>query len=484
MLSSKELRINKDTFLKHFNGCVDLNMRDIKIAEKTDACILYIDTLVDKEVLNRDILARLLDIKKLPDNNDDVIKYITENIIAQAKLKVVELDNLAQHLILTGCAVLLIDGQEKAISLSIQGWTARPIQEPPTSVALKGPREGFTEEININISLIRRRLPSPELVIHERFIGKYTKTKVCVCYLEDIADLDVVKEIEKRLDGISIDGIIDSAYIQAFLEPKNDYIFKQSGSSERPDVIAAKMLEGRVAIIVNGSPVVITIPFILIEDFQNPDDYYNKTGRAVFVRAIRILGVIFSLFLPGLYVAVQLYHYKVIPVRFLITITNSTEGIPMTPAIEMLFVIILFEILYEASLRMPRYLGMALSIVGGIIIGDMVIQSGIASPPAIIAVALSGLTIYTVPDAAPQLFLLRLGFTLMGIMLGFLGIVLGIIFIIAHLATLDSYGGAYLSPWSPGISEDKQDAIFKSKTENMTTRPEGIPNKNKVRAKK
>jgi len=180
-------------------------------------------------------------------------------------------------------------------------------------------------------------------------------------------------------------------------------------------------------------------------------------------------------------VAILLYHYKVIPLRLLITIANAIEGIPMTPVIEVFFVIVLFEIIYEASLRMPKYLGMALSIVGGIIIGDMAIKSGIVSPPALIVVALSGLTVYTVPEAAPQLFILRIGFTLMGAMLGFLGIVLGVIFILAKMANMDSYGAPYLAPWAPSIPDDKDDAIIKAKTENMSKRPKSIPNINNMR---
>ncbi|MCK9575306.1 MAG: spore germination protein [Clostridia bacterium] len=479
MLNSKKLEINKIVFSNGLNNCPDLIMREFKICKKISACLVYLNTLVDADYINRDIISKILDLKDV--KKKDIFKYIKENVISNSELKVVELESHAIDLILTGNAILLIDGEDKAIALSIQGWKLRPIQEPPNSVAIKGPREGFTEDIKINISLLRRRLVTPDLYIEEKTVGKYTKTKICVCYINTIVDKEIVKEINKKLNEISIDGIIDSAYIQEFLEPLNDSIFKQSGSSERPDVITSRLLEGRVAILVDGSPVVITIPFVLIEDFQNPEDYYGKTARAIFVRSIRFIGIMFSLFLPGIYVSVLLYHYRVIPLRLLITIANAIEGIPMTPVIETFFIIILFEILYEASLRMPKYLGMALSIVGGIIIGDMAIKSGIVSPPALIVVALSGLTIYTAPDAAPQLFIMRIGFTIMGAMLGFLGIVLGIVFVLARLSNFDSYGAAYLGPWAPNIPSGKNDAIVKAKTKNMSERPESIPNINNVR---
>ena len=188
-------------------------------------------------------------------------------------------------------------------------------------------------------------------------------------------------------------------------------MFKQIGNSEKPDIVCAKLLEGRVAILVDGSPMVLTVPFLYIEDIQSSDDYYSDNTRASFVRWVRMISIVISILTPALYIAIILHHYKAIPLKFLITIINTTKGLPLTPFAEILFVLLLFEILYEASLRMPKYLGMALSIVGALILGDTAVKAGLISPPAVMIVAISGLSIYCIPDQAPQLykpFLLRL----------------------------------------------------------------------------
>ena len=246
----------------------------------------------------------------------------------------------------------------------------------------------------------------------------------------------------------------------------------------------SKLLEGRVAILTDGSPIALTLPFILIEDLHSPDDYYQKSFRVSFVRLVRLIGVFAAVLLPGFYLAIELYHYKIIPLNLLVTLSNATANLPFGPLLEMLFVIILFEILYEANARMPRYLGMALSIVGALILGDTAVKAGLVSSPAVMIVALSGITIYTVPNEAGQLSLLRLGFTLAGGMMSFYGIVILLVFLIFYLANFNSYGSPYLAPMAPFIYGDQKDAIVKSPITKMKNRPISILNKNKVRLKK
>ena len=224
----------------------------------------------------------------------------------------------------------------------------------------------------------------------------------------------------------------------------------------------------------------LTVPFVLLEDLQSADDYYSRSYRAVIMRIIRFIGVLIAVLLPGTYVAVQVYHYRVIPLKFLVTIVNSTQGLPMTPLVETIFVIILFEILYEASLRMPRYLGMALSIVGALILGDTAVKAGLISPPSVMIVALSGITFYTVPEQSIQLTVLRIFFTLVGGTMGFFGIISGIFFIVTLMCDMDSYGAPYLAPYAPYIKEDQKDFLFKQNVVGMKTLPRSIPNE-KVR---
>ena len=357
----------------------------------------------------------------------------------------------------------------------------RNITEPPTSAVLQGPREGFVESVDDNLGLIKKRLMTHDLKQVNLKIGKYTKTKVSIIYLNSIADDNIVKKIIEKLKGINIDGILDSYYLVEFLEERPNSIFKQVGQTEKPDVLVSKLLEGRVAILCEGSPIALTLPFLLIEDLHSPDDYYQKNFRVSFVRIVRLVGVFVAVLLPGFYLAIELYHYKIIPLNLLVTLSNATANLPFGPLLEMLFIIILFEILYEANSRMPRSLGNALSIVGALILGDTAVKAGLISPPAVMIVALIGITIYTVSNQAGQLSLLRLGFTLAGAMLSLYGIVLFGVFLVFYLTNFNSYGAPYLAPFAPNIPSDKKDAIFKDNLPNMKKRPLAIPNKNRVR---
>jgi spore germination protein KA len=357
----------------------------------------------------------------------------------------------------------------------------RNIMEPPTSTVLLGPREGFIEDVTTNFQLIKKRLVTSSLQEVNLKIGKYTQTQVKILYLNDIADEKIVTKIAKKLSQINIDGILDSFYLASFLEQKPNSIFKQVGQTEKPDVAVAKMLEGRVAILVDGSPIVLTLPFVLIEDLQSPDDYYQKNFRVTITRYIRLISILVSTLLPGLYLALLLYHYKIIPFNLLVTLSNSTANLPFGPFIEILFVIILFEVLYEANLRMPRHLGMALSIVGALILGDTAVQAGLISPGAVMIIALSGITAYTLPNETGQLSLLRLGFTFFAGMLSFYGICLFGVFLLLYLSNFNSYGSPYLAPIAPYIKSDLKDAVHKQNLLNLKTRPLSIKNKNKTR---
>jgi spore germination protein KA len=306
---------------------------------------------------------------------------------------------------------------------------------------------------------------------------------VVVVYIDGIADKKVVDAVKKRISSIDIDGVLDSHYIAQYLEERKNSMFKQVGNSEKPDIVAGKLLEGRVAVLVDGSPIALTVPFIFIEDIQSSEDYYNNNKRASFVRWIRLISIFISVLSPSLYIAIILHHYKAIPLKFLITIINTTKGLPLTPFAEILFVLLLFEILYEASLRMPKYLGMALSIVGALILGDTAVKAGLISPPAVMIVAISGLCIYCVPDQAPQLYLLRLLFTFAGGALGIFGITALGIFLLMYLCDFDSYGGAYFAPVAPLIKGDLKDAMMRTHITDMKTRPKSFNKntKNKIR---
>lgn len=474
---SKSLSKTSSELFSRLNENVDVIKRGGLCAGKKFE-IIYVQEIVDLKQISQYALEPLFNVKKI---KGPFIEYIRKNVVAIAGIEQLDTIEMCEKSILEGNAVLIFEGYKTALKLSVADVETRSISEPPTSAVIYGPREGFVESLRVNTILVRKRLPTSSLKIDKMQVGYYTKTKMSIMYLKDIADPKVVQRVKRKLSEIQIDGIVDSHYLVNYIEEEKNTIFKQVGKSEKPDVVVAKMLEGRVAIFVDGSPIVLTIPFMLIEDLQNSDDYYQGSFRITFIRTIRFFGVIVSVLLPGIYVAVQIYHYKIVPIKFLITLMNSIQGLPFPPFLEMLFVIILFEILYEASLRMPKYLGMALSIVGALILGDTAVKAGLISPPAVMIVAVSGIAFYTIPDESSQLSLLRLIFTMIGGTFGIYGLVIAVMLVVCNLNAKNSYGTPYLAPYAPRIKDDLGDALLKKDVMGRDTRPKSIPSQKKKR---
>ena len=454
----------------------DLVSREIFCGKKK-VVVLFLNEQSSSTKIEKYILQPMLDCKNLPKNIND----IQNNIISISETKIEKRIDLVIDELLKGNTIVLLQNEADALICTTIEPAQRSVEEPPTSAVIYGPREGFVENIKTNIGLVRKRLPVKSLKINELSIGKYTKTKVMVVYLDDIADEKIASKIMERLKLIDIDGILDSHYLISFLEEKKGSIFKQIGKTEKPDIAVAKILEGRIAIMIDGSPVVLTLPFVVLEDLQNSDDYYQRSFRVGIVRSLRIVGILMSILLPGLYVSIQLYHYRIIPLKFLVSIINSSQGIPFTPFLEMLFVIVLFEILFEASLRMPKYIGMALSVVGALVLGDTAVKAGLISSPAVMIIALTGISFYTIPDETSQISVLRLLFTLLGGMIGLFGIVIGAVMLITYLVEFNAYDTPYFAPYAPYVKNDIKDGIFKQETVVINTRPKSIPNKKKIR---
>lgn len=459
---------------------MDIVYKEFKIVN-LNACVVFVLGLCDTDKLSEHVLFPLFRVKEL--SKKDNVNYLIQNAIYEADTKTEkEFANAIEEL-LKGKAILFIDEEKECIVLATDRMKERSPEEPPTSATLKGPRIGFVENIKTNLGLVRKILATPDFKSQTVKVGKYTNTQVTVIYVSTIADPKIVNEIIEKIKGINIDGIIDSYYITDFLEKRKLSFFKQIGNTEKPDIFCAKLLEGRVGILVDGSPIALTIPFLLLEDFQSSNDYYSQHLHVTFIRFIRLASFFITAMIPGMYVAIQLYHYKIIPLNFLITMLNTTHALPLTPFAETLFVLVLFEILYEASLRMPRYLGLALSIVGALILGDTAVQAGLISPPAVMIVALSGITLYTIPDQASQLSILRLAYMLAGGFLGLFGIIILTLFFIFYLNDFDSYGSAYLAPLSPYSKKDMKDSFVKIDLTRNQERPESIKNINKTRMK-
>ena len=456
----------------------DIKTRSLKFFNN-DVEIIYIADITDSQLLNESIINPIVDYNNKASKN--LLDDLKNKVLSSVDVEVVNDIEQAVNSLLQGKTIIAIDGNPKFLACDIEKIVVRAIAEPPTSLVIKGPREGFNESIKYNLALIRRRAKSDNLVVKNLELGKMTKTSVSVVYFDSVADKGVVKEVLKRLSKVKIDGVIDSHYLVSYLTNNPHSIFKQIGDTEKPDILVAKMLEGRVGILVDGSPIALTVPFILIEDLQNSDDYYSQPTRVAFVRILRVIGVIIAVILPGVYIALQLYHYKILPLEFLVTIMNTTNGIPFSPFVEVVFVILLFEILYEANLRMPQYLGIATSIVGALILGETAVNAGLVSPPAVMIVALSGITFYIVPSQAGQFSILRILGCLIGAALGIYGILIFCVYIISYLAGFDSYKSPYLAPSAPFIWDDQKDFLVRFPIKEMKKRPKSIPNNPKNR---
>ncbi len=457
----------------------DIIIRQLQY-DNLQLAVIYIDEIVDILQINQHIISSINSCF-LVDKKPKTMCQLKTTLTDIAQVEIVSEYEKALLKILQGHAVIVMQGCKEFLTLNVTKYQSRSISEPPTSVVIKGPREGFNENIKTNISLIRKRLITDDLVIEDFVVGRLTKTAIKVVYLNSIASKDVVNKVKAKIQAVDIDGVLDSYYVAKMLEDRPNSMFRQVGSVEKPDIVCSKMLEGRVAIFVDGSPIVLTVPYIAIEDLQNSNDYYSDAHRVSTLRIIRLLSIFASVFVPGFYIALQLYHYKVMPLKFLITIVNSTQNLPLSPFLEIFFIIILFEVLFEASIRMPKYLGIAISIVGALILGDTAVKAGLVSPPGVMIVAISSITLYTIPDQHSQLAILRLLYTFVGGMLGFQGILLTTIVLLVYLCNFDSFGAPYFAPLAPYVKDDQKDFIIKVPFMRMDTRPKSYPNKNRRR---
>ncbi len=473
MRLSSDLSENEALFKTRFKDG-DVVFSYVK-AGRRNALLLYIDALTDLTSLSEYVLAPLYKLRPLPKP-----EKIAALIPKPGTRVVTEVKDVISSVI-DGKAVLLFDGDSSALSIDTKKFDSRSIAEPPTSAVVKGPREGFTESVKTNLSLIRRRLKTEKLKIVKLTVGRITKTDVFVLYLSNVTDDKIVNSVVRRVSLIDVDGAVDSSYVAKFIAERKTSLFRQSGNTEKPDILAAKMLEGRVGILVDGSPIALTVPYLLFEDFQSSEDYFQSTYRSNMARVIRLISITLAILLPSVFVSAQLFHLQIIPLNFLLTIVNSIKGIPLSPSLEMFFTLLVFEILNEASVRMPKYVGMALSVVGALVLGDTAVRAGIVSTPTIMIMALSGICLYTVPELVDSMSFLRLIYLFVAGSLGGFGIIILTGLLIVYLVSLENFDTPFLAPFSPLVKSDLKDGITMAFLPDMKLRPVTLKPKNKVR---
>jgi len=453
---------------------------------RPEAVLVMVDGLVEKTVINEFIIKPLmLESRTVPEKYGIFpnynIEFIKNTLISVGGIQKISTFPEVITSVLAGDTVLLVNGLMEGLTISTRGWKSRGVSEPDTESVVRGPREGFTETLRTNTALIRRKIKSPDLTFENFTIGQKTKTDVTIAYIKNVVKPGLVEEIKKRLERINSDAILESGYIEQFIEDAPFSPFSTIGNSERPDVVAAKLLEGRAAIIIDGTPMVLTVPLLFIESFQSAEDYYSRPYYASIVRLLRFLSFFISLFGPGIYVGLVTFHQELVPTPLLITMAAARSGTPFPAFVEAILMGIAFEILREAGIRLPRPVGTAISIVGALVIGDAVVSAGLISASMVIVVAITAIASFVVPPQADVGGVARIGMVILGGTLGAFGIMIGFLGGLVHMCTLRSFGTPYLSPLAPIKLLDLKDIFIRFPLWTMLIRPANMGRNNPQR---
>jgi len=386
--------------------------------------------------------------------------------------------------IVYGDTILLTDGYAEGLILNTKGWGSRSVTEPDNEKVLRGPREGFNEALMMNLSLLRRKIRSSDLKMEFQVFGTRTNTKCCICYLDGVVNQEVLAELKKRLETLSIDGILDANYITEMIRDAPYSPIKTLGSTEKPDVVAAKLLEGRVALFTDGTPVVLTIPYLFIENFQSDDDYYINYYFSSICRLLRLLAFFIATSLPALYVSLATFHQEMLPIPLFMSISQARQGVPFPTALEAFLMLIVFEMLRESGVRMPGSMGQALSIVGALVIGQAAVSAKIVSAPMVIIVGFTGISGLMIPRIKGADIMMR--FILLGLstILGLYGYMFGMLGLLIHLFSLNSFGIPIMTSTFDNSSQDKKDIFVRAPWWFMKKRPKYLsPNKTRQSTK-
>ena len=443
-------------------------------------CAFFIDGMVDNKIIDEYVIKPIITscCELGRDKASDIIsKVIVSNDVKEAS----SFDGIVQGII-SGDTALFIDGSSRALIISTKGWQSRPIAEPDAERGLRGPREGFTEAIMVNLSMLRRKISTPDLKFTFRTFGTRSNTKACICYIDSLVDDKILNELNQRLNKIDIDGVLDVNYISELIKDSPMSFFKTIGISERPDVVAGKLLEGRVALFLDGTPVVLTLPYLFIENFQSNDDYYLNFYFASVGRLLRILGFLLTVSVPAIYLAFTSFHREMIPTDLALSIIEARRSIPFPTFLECIIMLITFEIIREAGIRMPSNIGQALSIVGALVVGQAAVEAKFISAPMVIIVAITAITGLINPKLKGAAILFRFLLLFSAAVLGLYGYAFAVIGFFIHLFSLKSFGVIYTSHLSSINFREAKDRAIRAPWKYMNTRP-AFAQKDQIRKK-
>lgn len=455
---SKNLKENRRILEQDFEDCADILIKEIK-HDKIHLIIAYIEVTFDINLLETLAVEELLANAQMAGSND-VFNSIEE----------------AEQVLLTGDAILFVDGMAKAIRIVDKGLPQMDLQKTDSEKVIRGSNEGFTDSIKSNTALIRRRIRSPLLKVREHKMGVRTNTLVDIMFIDDLVDRRLLKEIEQRLEKYEIDGVLDSGVIEQLSEEKWYSPFPEFQTTQRPDRAAMALLEGRIVILSDNSPISLILPTDINLFIRTTDDYYNRFEAASFARIIRYVAMFLSLALPGLYLAVTNFHTQILPTSLMLAFWENRQGVPFPEVVEVILMELSFELLREAGTRLPGAMSNTIGIVGGLIIGQAAVDAGIVSPIVVIIVAFTALCSFAIPseEFAFSFRLLKFYIIFMSAWLGYFGFLVGLYTILIHLSKLKSFGYPYMMPFvgaDAGDYEEEGDSIVRMPLRMIRKRP-------------
>lgn len=464
---------------------VDLNIKEIYIGKKRLVSI-YLETITSSEQINNYVLKSIgktiIDEENL--NFKDIYKYFY-NTIPSGSLKELNTFKDLYNYLYSGFEIILVEDTKKGIAFEMRATLDRGVSTPTSEAIVRGPKDGFTENFNKNLGLIRRRIKSPTLFAKEKKIGRKTQTRVGILYMNDIADNSLINEVNKRLDSIDIDAIIDSGYLRELIEKDSKSNFPTIMSTERPDKACMALLEGKVIIILDNSPFALIIPTFFIDYFHTTEDYYQKSVNISFIRILRFIAFLISIITPAYYVAITTHNQSSIPSGFLLNFASQRQGVPFPGFVEALIMMIAFEILKESDTRSPSVGGSAISILGGIIIGDAAVSAGIVSPIMVIVISITAISalVFSSIDVVNAIRVWRILFLISAALLGIYGIIiLGILFIL-KLCSIETFGKPFMFPFAPFNLKEQKDTIIRMSKDKLWNRNPLTAKKNLTRLK-
>jgi len=432
-------------------------------------CLLCCEGMMSSQTATEMVLSPITFIPN-QQSAKELFTYIQEHMLMSSDRPTAENYGDLMRLLHSGFAVLIADKMNTALAFGVQGYASRGVQEPSGEGNILGSHEGFVETVRTNMSMLRRRLKTPELVMKLMVKGSKSHTDICLCYMKDRVPKRLLDRIMKSLDEIELESVLSTGYIRPFTEKKSFELFSSTGLTERPDVLCSKLIEGRAAILVDGVPYGIIIPRLMCESFHTLDDYAYKPYYAAFLRWIRYGAFILSVLLPAVYAAIVMYHPELLNSTLLMLLAEEEKNAPLSILTEAFIVLLMYEVIREAGVRLPKPVGGAVSIISGLIIGDAAVKSGLVSTPLLTMTALAVLGGLVVPDLNPQITVLRFAFLAAGGILGLFGISILACAVLTNVCGTEDYGFPFTAPISPFSKKGLSDTLIRQGFRKMQTR--------------